>query len=193
MSLVLLAWALGVAPAGANSGPPPGPAAAADPAFAAVLREVEERRARYEALEAVEVRLPQAALELGLSARMYRCWRLRLTGAKGRQARAFLERLASVQAGLRAARSGLAKDLLIYSAAPSTDPSLRERIADGAKTVEAGGASFERLLQSGLRQELVREERGLLGRRTVAARLQDDDYTMVYDGGAPECPDGGGR
>ena len=57
-----------------------------DPAFEPVLREIEAALPAFDAASRASLRVPSKNIDLGPSARMYRCWKLRLTGDHGKQA-----------------------------------------------------------------------------------------------------------
>ena len=107
--LILALLVLGAAlSAEARSGPRGGsgiPRASADPLFEPILRGIESRMPAYEAVEDTDIRVPAPTIELGLSTKRYRCWKLRLTGANGKRARELLMRLKSVQEALTSLRA----------------------------------------------------------------------------------------
>ena len=132
MSGVLLALALAAAAwaGGSPSGSGRGLQGPADPSFKPVLERLEQRMPAYEAVEAASIQVPARSIELGLNAKMYRCWKLKLTGDHGRQALAVFERLRSAQDALKDLKGRLSKDLVEYAAAPKPDPELQGRILE---------------------------------------------------------------
>jgi hypothetical protein len=164
----------------------------ADPALAPVLTEIEERMPELDAAAAAQIQVPARAIELGPRARMYRCWRLRLTGDHGNKVVRVFERLHSVQAAIRDQKSKLTKDLLLYSAASERSPELTEGIRLRNRSLGSLLQSYKQLLSLGKKSKMLKiSERGLLsGRRSISPLLKEDDYTMVYDAEADDCKDG---
>ncbi len=160
-----------------------------DPAFTPVLREIEKRMPALNAAAAVSIQVPARAIELGPRARMYKCWRLRLTGDHGKKAVRVFERLHSVQAALRDQKAKLTKDLLLYEASPKPDPHLPARIRARHRSLGSLLESYDQLVALGIKSELLKLSGKTFrnGRRMIAPILREDDYTMVYDDGAPDC------
>ncbi len=189
LALASAAWA-GGSPSGGGRGPQ-GPA---DPVFEPTLRRVEERMPAYEAVEAASIQVPARSIELGLNAKMYRCWKLRLTGDHGRQALGVFERLRSIQDTLKDLKERLSKDLLAYAASPRPDAELQKRILESQQGLDSLVESFDKALGAAERNALLKDsDKGLLGgRRTLSPRMTKDDYTMARDEDSPECRKGDG-
>ena len=182
LALALSAWA-GAGPAGGGrslSGP-------ADAAFDPVLRRVETRMPVWEAVEAASVQVPARVIELGLNAKMYRCWKLRLTGDHGRKALAVFERLRSVQDALKDLKGRLAQDLVRYAASPKPDAELQKRVAEAQLGLDSLTDSFEKTYDSAERNGLLKPAGLSGGRRALSPSMTKDDYTMVRDEELPEC------
>ena len=163
--------------------------APADPAFEPILREIEARMPKLNSAATASIQVPARAIELGPRARMYRCWRLRLTGDHGKKAVRVFERLHSVQAALRDQKAKLTKDLLLYAAAAEPSPNLPERVRARHRSLGSLLDSYDQLIALGTKSKLLKfSEKGFLsGRQTITPLLKENDYTMVYDDGAPEC------
>lgn len=180
-------------PAAARTDPDGGgrsPAAAnADPAFEPVLRDIEARMPLYAEAEAAVIRVPARSIDLGPSSKLYRCWKLRLTGDHGQQAWSVLSRLVSLQAALKDLREKLAVDLVAYAGAELPDPATQKQIQARQQELERVYASFQKLLSLGDRNGLLKasDNEMFSGRRAVSPRLKDSDYTMAYDDATPEC------
>lgn len=184
LALAAAAWA-GGSPSGSGRGLT-GPA---DPSFKPVLERLEKRMSAYEAVEAASVQVPARTIELGLNAKMYRCWKLKLTGDHGRQALAVFERLRSAQDALKDLKGRLSKDLVEYAASPKPDPELQGRILDAEKGLDSLLDAFEKSLEAASRNGLLKSSDGILsaGRRTLSPLMTKDDYTMARDEESPEC------
>lgn len=187
--LLMLALA---APAHARSDPAGGGRAAAgpvDPAFEPVLRKIETKMPAYDEVAGTMIRVPARTIELGPSARMYRCWKLRLTGDHGKQALRVFERLHSVQSAVKDLKEKLAKDLIRYAGSPKPHAELQKRIEEQNEQLGALLTSYRKLIRLGTRNGLLKhsDREMFSGRRSVTPRLKDDDYTMVYDEANPEC------
>lgn len=191
-ALLLAAAALSGPPGAFSLGREPAREAAppADAVFDPVLRGIELRMPDYVAVEECGVRVPAETLELGESSEQYRCWRLRLTGAHGRQSRGLLERLASVQAHLKGLRANLLRDMARYEGTPKPNPDMESRIASQKAALDELVARFNDLAALGTRTGLLAESENALlgGRRRVSPVIDKEDYTMVYDASAPGCP-----
>ncbi|MBI2362673.1 MAG: hypothetical protein HYV15_04755 [Elusimicrobia bacterium] len=191
MTAASLALALGAAAwaGGSPSGAGRGLSGPSDPAFNPVLERLERRLPAYEAVEAASVQVPARTIELGLNAKMYRCWKLKLTGDHGRQALAVFERLRSAQEALKDLKGRLSKDLVEYAAAPKPDPELQGRIREAEKGLDSLLDAFEKSLEAAARNGLLKSSDGVLGagRRTLSPLMTKDDYTMVRDEESPEC------
>ncbi|PCI38278.1 MAG: hypothetical protein COB53_04990 [Elusimicrobia bacterium] len=161
----------------------------ADPEFEPVLQEIGAQMPELEAAAAAAVKIPARAIELGPRARMYKCWRLRLTGDHGKKAARVFERLHSVQAALRDQKSKLTKDLLLYSAAVNPTADQRERIQARHRSLSSLLESYNQLIALGLKSKLLKiSESGFFSdRQMIIPLLKENDYTMVYDDGAPDC------
>ncbi len=166
-------------------------ASATDPEFAPVLSEIERRMPEFDAAAAAQIQVPSRAIELGPRARMYRCWRLRLTGDHGGKVARVFERLHSVQAAIRDQKSLLTKDLLLYAASAQPGAELTERIRVRNRSLGSLMESYNQLLALGQKSEMLKmtENSFLSGRIVVSPLLKEDDYTMVYDGDSPDCKD----
>jgi len=187
---VYLAAAPALAFAGASAtGSGRGPDLPDDPALSPVLEVFEEKLPVYEEIEATKIQVPARAIELGPKARMYRCWRLRLTGDKGRQAASVLERLASVQKALTDVKAKLVSDLLKLSAGQGPHETLRQRIRARAESLSSLSGAYQELLDRGSKAGVLNARpKGFLSERpSVTPLLGDDDYTMVYDEKDPDC------
>ena len=184
LALAVSVWA-GANPAGGGRGLT-GPA---DPAFDPVLRRVSDHMPAWEAVESASVQVPARVIELGLNAKMYRCWKLRLTGDHGRKALTVFERLRSIQDTLKDLKARLSQDLVRYAAAPKPDAELQKRIAEAQMGLDSLADSFEKSLESAVRNALLKPSgQGLSGaRRQLSPLMTKDDYTMVRDEETPEC------
>lgn len=180
-ALALSAWA-GADPSGGGRAP----AGPADPAFDPVLRRVAERMPAWEAVEAAAVQVPARTIELGMSAKMYRCWKLKLTGDHGQKALAVFERLRQVQDTLKDLKARLSQDLVRYAASPKPDAELQRRIAEAQQGLDSLTDSFGKTLDSAQRNGLIKPG-AAAGRRTLSPLMTKDDYTMVKDEESPEC------
>jgi len=168
--------------------------ASTDPTFDPVLRDIEGRMPSYEEIETTNLRVPMRTIELGPSAKLYRCWKLRLTGDHGQQALSVLERLSSIQGGLKELREKLAKDLVSYAGSGKPDAELKKRIRTRHGELDQLMATYRKLLRLGEKHGLLKvsEREPFSGHRSVSPKLKDDDYTMVFDETNPECRRGTG-
>ncbi len=162
--------------------------AAASPAERPFIA-VESRIPDYEKASAIFIKIPAYEMELGSNNEMYRCWKLRLTGEKGKQVRLVLEQIRSVQRTLQARMRKLNEDLIRVRAG-SADRPLSTRINRHRKALDLNLERFYGLLDWGKRHELLKVSAGRLFNRraTVSPILGDSDYTMVYDDVSPTCP-----
>lgn len=190
-ALAALALSLAAsARAGADRPPRPGRPSAQDPALETALREMEARMAEYEDIESASVQVPAPVIALGLSTKAYRCWKLKLTGERGRQAREVTSQLQGIQRSFAELKARLAREVLSYAADDRSDPLLPKRISAQSESLEAMAQAWRRLLATSIDAGLVRRiEKGFLrANLTISPRLDDDDYTMVYDSSEPDCP-----
>ncbi|MFA5138554.1 MAG: hypothetical protein WC728_04910 [Elusimicrobiota bacterium] len=192
-ALLLAAAALSVPSRGASGlgrEPAHEPAAPTDAVFDPVLRGIELKMPEYLAIEESGVRVPAETIELGQSSEQYRCWRLRLTGGHGKQARSLLERLSSLQTHLKDLRANLLRDMARYEGAPKPNPDLESRVASQKAALDELAARFNDLVKLGTRTGfLVESENALLGgKRRLSPVIRKEDYTMVHDASAPGCP-----
>lgn len=188
---LLLTLLLGAPPLRAGSNPSSGgrlPRPAGDAQAERVVSAIEARWPEVERTAAANIMVPSKSMSLGLSTKLYQCWQLRLNGAHGLQVQGVLERLKSLQEALRGDRDRMLQDLGEYAAKP--DPARLRRIEGRAKTLSDELAAYRTLLESGVRNGLVKaSEPGPLSERAVVSGLlRDDDYTMNYDDSKPECP-----
>ncbi|OGR57877.1 MAG: hypothetical protein A2X36_07385 [Elusimicrobia bacterium GWA2_69_24] len=191
LATVLLASWLAL-PASARTDPGGGGralAAGADPVFEPVLRDIEARLPLYSGAEAAVIRVPARSIDLGPSSKLYRCWKLRLTGDHGKQAYDVLSRLVSLQSALKDLREKLAVDLVAYAGAAKPDPALQKQIQSRQQELERIYTTYQKLLSLGDRNGLLKiaDNEMFSGRRAVSPRLKDSDYTMAYDDATPEC------
>lgn len=194
-ALLVLVAAL---PAGARSGPRGGsgiPRASADPLFEPILRGIESRMPAYEAVENTDIRVPAPTIQLGLSTKRYRCWKLRLTGGNGKQARQLLKRLKSVQDALTNLRAELSKNVVLHTTSSRPDPAVRRLILKQRSELEGLVQRYDSLIEIGTRNKIIDTTQETLfgASRSVTPRLRDDDYTMVHDESVPGCKGGGNR
>ncbi len=161
----------------------------ADPAMEPLLNAIKKRMPRLDSVTAAHIQVPARAIELGSRSRMYRCWRLRLTGDHGKKAVRVFERLHSVQAALRDQRAKLTKDLLLYTEGSEPTPGLADRIRARSRSLDSLLESYDQLIAVGLKSKLLKknEKSFISGRSTILPILKENDYTMVYDDGSPEC------
>jgi hypothetical protein len=165
--------------------PPP-----VDPAAREAWRDMERKIASAEAVEMAEIQAPPKSMSLGVTTKLYRCWRLQLRGSHGLKVLDAMGRLKSLQDAVKRAKSALQDSMLLYSLSPKPDPKLQ---ADAARKAEEIGeilTAFTALLDSCLRNGLVRESGPALFSRksAISPLLRDADYVMVYDESIPECP-----
>lgn len=184
LALVAVAWA-GGSPSGAGRGL----AGPTDAGFDPVLKRLERRMEVYEAIETASVQVPARTIELGLNAKLYRCWKLKLTGDHGRQTLSAFERLRSAQDALKDLKERLSKDLVAYAAAPKPDAELQARIIESQKGLDSLVDAFQNHLEAAERNGLLKSAEKALsgGRRVISPRMTKDDYTMVRDEESPEC------
>ncbi|MBI3300083.1 MAG: hypothetical protein HYZ75_18100 [Elusimicrobia bacterium] len=184
LALSAAAWA-GGSPSGAGRGLS-GPA---DAAFDPVLRRLERRMEAYETIETASIQVPARTIELGLNVKLYRCWKLKLTGDHGRQTLAVFERLRSAQDALKDLKERLAKDLVAYAAAPKPETELQKRIVESQKGLDALVDAFDNALEAAERNGLLKSADKALagGRRVISPKMTKDDYTMARDEESPEC------
>ena len=184
LALAAAAWA-----GGSPSGGGRGLAGPADASFDPVLKRLERRMEVYEAIETASVQVPARSIELGLNSKLYRCWKLKLTGDRGRQTLGAFERLRSAQDALKDLKERLSKDLVAYAAAPKPDAELQARIVESQKGLDSLVDAFQNHLEAAERNGLLKSaEKALSGRRRVVSpRMTKDDYTMVRDEESPEC------
>ena len=161
-----------------------------DPAFEPVLREIEANLPVYESITDAALRVPSQTIDLGPSAKIYRCWKLKLTGDNGKQARDVLQRLKSVQNTLKDLRKKLDRSLDLYLSGTKSDKKLRDRITAQHRSMTNLLERYRSLIEIGKRNGLIKiSTRGLLiGRTSVSPRLRSEDYTMVYDPTVAGCP-----
>ena len=165
------------------------PQVPADPAMEPLLIVLERRTPDYEAVEKTALQPPKKTISLGLSTKLYQCWKLRLMGGHGLQAFAVMERLKSLQTALRNERSELLKDLASYAAAQKPDPSSRARIEARAGSLADLLSAYRSAEEAGLRNGLIQAAKSWLGGGVkVTPRLSENDYVMTYDDSVPECP-----
>ncbi len=150
---------------------------------------VESRVPSYEKTAAIFIKVPAYEMDLGFNNEMYRCWKLRLTGEKGKQVRLVLEQIRSVQRTLKTRMRKLDGDLIRVKAGNAERP-LSLRINAHRKALDLLLERFNGLLDWGRRHGLLKiSEGGVFSRRTtVIPLLRNDDYTMVYDDISPSCP-----
>ena len=165
------------------------PQVPADPAMEPLLIVLERRTPDYEAVEKTALQPPKKTISLGLSTKLYQCWKLRLMGGHGLQAFAVMERLKSLQTAMRNERSELLKDLASYAAAQKPDPSSRARIEARAGSLADILSAYRSAEEAGLRNGLIQAAKSWLGGGVkVTPRLSENDYVMTYDDSVPECP-----
>ncbi|MDE2293189.1 MAG: hypothetical protein KGL53_13995 [Elusimicrobia bacterium] len=183
-ALAAAAWA-GASPSGEGRGPQ----TPVDAAMAPVLAHVEARMPDYDAVADAEVQVPARTIALGLNSRMYRCWRLELTGDHGRQALEVFERLRSQQDALKDLKERLAKDVVAYTAAPKPEPDLAKAVSDETSQLDGLVEAFDKTVEAAARAKLLKSTQGglLSGQRTYSPVMTKDDYTMVRDEASPEC------
>ena len=162
-----------------------------DPGFEPVLLEIEQLLPACDAVAAANLRVPSPTVDLGPSAKMYRCWKLKLTGDQGKQARDILQRLKSVQGTLRDLRKKLDRNLDLYLASPKPDGRTRALIRAQHRSLKNLLERYRSLIGIGTRNGLIKVSSGglLSGKRSVTPRLRNEDYTMVYDHTIPGCPE----
>lgn len=150
---------------------------------------VESRIPDYEKASVILIKVPAYEMELGSNNEVYRCWKLRLTGEKGKQVRLVLEQIRSVQRTLQARMRKLNEDLLRVRAGSAGRP-LSARINTHRKALDLNLERLYGLLDWGKRHELLKVSAGGIfrSRTTVSPVLGDSDYTMVYDDVSPACP-----
>lgn len=184
LALSAAAWA-GGSPSGAGRGLPSPNDASFDP----VLKRLERRMEVYEAIETASVQVPARSIELGLNAKLYRCWKLRLTGEHGRQVLSAFERLRSAQEALKDLKERLSKDLVAYAAAPKPSAELQKLIIESQTSLDSLVDAFENHLEAAERNGLLKSTGKALaaGRRMILPRMTKDDYTMARDEESPEC------
>lgn len=208
-SRLALALAVGLAaslpPAGVRAGADAGGGGrklgpTADPEFEPVLRGIESRLPAYDAAVESSLRIPVQTIELGLSNKMYHCWKLRLTGGHGRQTRGVMENLRSVQSAMKERLGALTQELAAYTAAPKPDLDARRRILAVRDDLDGLLRRYDTLIALGRRNGFLQSsDGGIFGeRQTISPRLLKDDYTMVHDDTVPGCgpssqPAEGGR
>lgn len=165
------------------------PRVPADPAMEPLLSALELRTPDYEAVEATALQPPLKTISLGLSTKLYQCWKLRLLGGHGLQASAVMERLKSLQTAMKNERTELLKDLASYAAARKPDPSSRARIEARAGILSDLLSAYRSAEEAGLRNGLIEAARGWFGGGVkVTPLLSEKDYVMTYDDSVPQCP-----
>ncbi len=131
-------------------------------------------------------------MDMGLAAKEYRCWRLRLVGDHGKEARKTLSRLASIQAALKSLTADFAAALARYGAGERDVP-LWASLLEAEKALDGLLERYRQLLASGEEAGLLRRSpAGMFSSRAVVSPiLKKDDYTMMYDANIPGCPQRG--
>ena len=165
------------------------PQVPADPAMEPLLSVLESRTPDYETVERTVLQPPMKTISLGLSTKLYQCWKLRLMGGHGLQAYAVMERLKSLQTALKNERSELLKDLAAYAEASKPDSHSRSRIEARAGSLADLLSAYRSAEEAGLRNGLISAAKGWLGGGVkVTPRLSEKDYVITYDDSVPECP-----
>jgi len=164
----------------------------ADPGFEPALRELEARLPAYDVALEATLRVPAQVIDLGPSAKMYHCWKLRLTGEHGRQVRGVMENLRSVQSVMKELVGKLTLELASYAASPKPDPEARRRILLLRESLDSLLTRYDTLVALGKRNGfLAASEGGIFGeRQAVSPRLHKDDYSMVFDDTVTGCGQG---
>jgi hypothetical protein len=157
---------------------------------APITQRLEVRLPVYEKTGATVIRVPQREMELGLATPEYKCWRLRLNGEHGREVRRTMSRLRSVQSAIKTLSSDLRKAAKRYADNDNKDVVLGEHLEQALRTLDGLVERYKTLLNKGKEKKLLRYSTGGLfsSRSVVSPILQRDDYTMVYDDSAAECP-----
>jgi hypothetical protein len=157
-----------------------------------VLKHIEASKTLYEEVESTDIQAPYPTISLGLSTKLYQCWKLQLTSEHGKQVHATMNRLQYLQKEITDLKKNLDKDLQIYKTSPKPNSGLDQKtalIALQSNSLNLLLTEYQKLLDWAVQNNLVRiAEKGLWrARRTISPKLKDDDYTMVYDPLAPEC------
>jgi hypothetical protein len=166
----------------------------ADPGFEPALRELESRMPAYDAAIEASLRVPSQVIDLGPSAKMYHCWKLRLTGEHGKQVRRVMEDLRSVQTVMKELVGKLTLELAAYAASPKPDQEARRRILLLRESLDSLVTRYDTLVALGKRNGFLEaSDGGFFGEhQTVSPRLHKDDYSMVFDDTVSGCGPGGG-